>query len=64
MTTLTIQEVCKTHTPNKSAISTIYGFGVDVDFTFCEVCEQNIERDYFYDDDDRLPHYTNWKVSK
>lgn len=63
MTTL-INTVCDTHTPNKSAISTVYGMGVDVEYTFCEECEQNIERDYFYDDYDRLPFYSKWKVSK
>ena len=64
MTTLTNTKECVTHTPNKNAISTIYGFGVDVQYTFCEECEQNIERDYFYDDYDVLPFFTKWSVSK
>ena len=63
MTTLTTT-VCDKHTPHVSAISTVYGMGVDIEYTFCEECEQNIERDYFYDDYDRLPFYTQWKVSK
>lgn len=54
---------CVTHTPQKSAISTVYGMGVDIEYTFCTECEQNIERDYFYDDYDRLPFYSKWKVS-
>jgi hypothetical protein len=61
MTTLTN---IHTHTPRKEAISTVYGFGVDVQYTFCEDCEQNIERNYFYDDEDRLPFFTNWSVTK
>lgn len=63
MTTLTINEVCKTHTPNKSAISVIAHNADDADYyTFCEVCEQNIERFSFYDDDCGV-RYSNWKVS-
>ena len=62
MTTTIIQ--CASHTPQTSAISTVYGMGVDVEYTFCTECEQNIERVYFYDDFDRLPFYSDWKVSK
>jgi len=36
------------------SVSTTYGMGVDVEYTFCETCEQNIDRVYFYDDYDRL----------
>ena len=61
MTTLTNTH---THTPHMESISTIYGMGVDTQFTFCEECEQNIERDYFYDDYDVLPYFTKWGVSK
>lgn len=69
MTTLTINNTITTtcdkeHTPHKDSISTICGFGVDTEYTFCEVCEQNIERDYFYDDYDRLPFFTKWSISK
>ena len=60
MTTLTIQDVCKTHNPNKSAISN-YG---DEQFTFCVDCENNIERWYDDTDPERLPMWTDWYVSK
>ena len=60
MTTLIINEVCKTHTPNKSAISDVN----DEQFTFCEMCENNIERWYNDTDPERLPMWTDWKVSK
>jgi hypothetical protein len=59
MTTLTINDTCKTHVPNKSAISMVG----DDQFTFCESCEQNIERWYDDTDPERLPMWTNWKVS-
>lgn len=45
------------------SISSTSGFGVDTEYTFCETCEQNIDRFYIYDDFDRLPFYTDWKVS-
>jgi hypothetical protein len=54
----TIIQVCKTHVPNKSAIS----FHNDEEFTFCEVCEENISR-FFIDDDERLPYFSNWSVN-
>ena len=59
MTTLT-NTVCKEHTPNLSAISEVG----DDQFTFCESCEQNIERWYNDTDPERLPMWTDWKVSK
>jgi len=59
MTTLTITQ-CAKHTPNKSAISEVN----DDQFTFCEVCEQNIERWYNDSDPERLPMWTDWKISK
>jgi len=59
MTTLTIT-VCKEHTPNKVAISSVG----DDQFTFCEVCENNIERWYDDTDPERLPMWSDWKVSK
>jgi len=46
------------------SVSTTYGMGVDVEYTFCETCEQNIDRVYFYDDYDRLPFWSDWKVTK
>ena len=60
MNTLTINKVCKTHTPNKSAISEV----VDTQFTFCEECENNIERWYNDTDPERLPMWSSWVVSK
>ena len=58
--TQTIIQVCKSHVPNKSAISEV----VDTQFTFCEECENNIERWYNDTDPERLPMWTDWKVSK
>ena len=55
-----IIQVCKSHVPNKSAISEI----VDTQFTFCEMCENNIERWYNDSDPERLPMWSNWAVSK
>ena len=55
-----IIQVCKTHVPNKSAISDVN----DSQFTFCEVCENNIERWYNDTDPERLPMWSNWAVSK
>ena len=51
---------CVEHTPFKSAISEY----ADTQFTFCENCEQNIERWYNDSDSERLPMWTDWKVSK
>jgi hypothetical protein len=59
MNTLIITK-CVEHNPNKSAISNVG----DEQFTFCETCENNIERFYIFDDYDRLPFWTDWKVSK
>ncbi len=59
MTTL-INTVCKEHTPNKSAISMVG----DEQFTFCVDCENNIERWYDDTDPERLPMWSDWKVSK
>jgi len=60
MTTLTINDVCKKHTPNKSAISEVG----DNQFTFCEECENNIERYYYDSDPEQFPRWTDWYVSK
>jgi hypothetical protein len=59
MTTLT-----HIHTPHMESLSTVNGMGADVEYTFCETCELNIERVYFYDDNDRLPFYTDWSLYK
>ena len=60
MITLTINTVCKEHTPNKSAISEVS----DEQFTFCMDCENNIERYYYDSDPEQFPMWTDWKVSK
>ena len=59
MITLEIKK-CVEHNPMKSAISEIG----DEQFTFCQDCEQNIERWYDDTDYERLPMWTDWKVSK
>jgi hypothetical protein len=56
----TLNTLCKDHTPMVSAISEIG----DEQFTFCVDCEQNIERWYNDTDPERLPMWTDWKVSK
>ena len=56
----TLNTVCKEHTPNKIAISMVG----DEQFTFCEVCEQNIERWYDDSDPERLPMWRDWVVSR
>ena len=60
MTTLEKMTVCVEHNPMKSAISTVG----DDQFTFCQDCEQNIERRYNDTDPERLPMWSDWKVSK
>ena len=62
MTTLTITKCSpfSEHNPMKSAISEIG----DEQFTFCQDCEQNIERWYNDTDPDCLPMWMRWQVSK
>ncbi len=48
------------HNPMLSAVSEI----ADTQFTFCQDCEQNIERWYNDTDPDCLPSWTRWVVSK
>jgi hypothetical protein len=55
----TLNTVCKEHTPNKIGISEYQ----DTQFTFCENCEQNIERYYYDSDPEQFPTWTDWKVS-
>ena len=67
MTTLTINKsLCvegALHTPNKAGISVVPHSFAEADyFTFCEVCEQNIESFSFYEDD-RGTVYSKWTVS-
>ena len=57
MTTLT---ACKTHVPNISAISNVN----DSQFTFCEVCENNIDRFWIIHDRDRLDDWSKWSITK
>jgi hypothetical protein len=56
----TLNTLCKDHSPMVSAISNVG----DEQFTFCVDCEQNIERWYNDTDPERLPMWTDWKVSK
>ena len=55
-----LNTMCKTHIPFVPAISEVG----DDQFTFCENCENNIERWYNDTDPERLPMWTDWKVSK
>ena len=59
MTTLTINQVCETHIPNKLAKS----FHNDTCYTFCESCEQNIDR-FWIEDPDRLSWWSDWSITK
>lgn len=52
--------VCKEHTPHVSAISTVN----DTQYTFCEVCEQNIDRFWLEFDGDRLDMWSKWGLTK
>ena len=56
----TLNTMCREHNPLKSAISEIG----DEQFTFCQNCEQNIERYYYDGDPEQLPMWTDWYVSK
>jgi hypothetical protein len=52
--------VCKEHTPNVPAISNVG----DEQFTFCEICETNIERFWLEFDGDRLDMWSKWTISR
>jgi hypothetical protein len=52
--------VCKEHTPNVPAISNVG----DEQFTFCEICETNIERFWLEFDGDRLDMWSRWTISR
>ena len=58
MTTLT-----HIHTPHLGAVSTIVDTYSSTQYTFCTECENNIERFYIDDDNDRLPFWGQWAVS-
>ena len=67
MTTLTnnITTTCdKGHTPHLESVSLDNSNFVMIEYTFCEVCEQNIDRFYIDDDYDRLPFWTKWSITK
>jgi hypothetical protein len=54
---------CEKHTPHTEAISTIvHNFDEDTQFTFCEICEQNITRFSFWDYDRGIV-YTKWSLT-
>ena len=52
--------MCKEHTPNVLAISNVG----DAQFTFCEICENNIDRFWLEFGGDRLDMWPNWSVTK
>ena len=55
-----LNTMCKTHIPFVPAISEVG----DDQITFCMECENNIERWYDDTDPERLPMWSEWKVSK
>jgi len=50
----------KEHNPMLSAVST---FG-DTQFTFCQECEQNIDRFWLEFDGDRMDMWSDWRITK
>lgn len=48
------------HTPHMESISLVE----DTRYTFCEVCENNIDSFYIDDDYDRLPFWTKWSITR
>jgi len=52
--------VCQEHTPNISAISNVR----DEQYTFCESCENNIERFWLEFDGDRMDMWSKWTISR
>jgi len=61
MTTLTKE--CVKHTPFVPAISFVSTNASDLgtEYTFCEVCEQDISR-FMTEDPDRGHYFTRWSV--
>lgn len=57
MTTLTKKHI---HIPNKGAISEYN----DTQYTFCESCEQNIDRFWLEFDGDRLDMWSDWSITQ
>jgi hypothetical protein len=56
MTTLTNKHI---HTPHLEAISEYN----EAQYTFCESCEQNIDR-FWIEDPDRLSWWSDWSITK
>jgi hypothetical protein len=56
MTTLTNTHI---HTPHMESITEVN----ETQYTFCETCEQNIDR-FWLDDPDRLPMWSKWGVTR
>lgn len=57
MTTLTTKHI---HTPHEESIS----YHNDTAYTFCEVCEQNIDSFYIDAEPDRLGRWSSWSVTR
>ena len=53
-----LNTMCREHNPHLFAISEVS----DTQYTFCQDCEQNIERWYDDTDPERLPMWTEWYV--
>ena len=69
MTTLTINtntaNLCsKGHTPHLESVSLDNSNFIMIEYTFCEVCENNIDRFFIDDDYDRLPYWSKWSITK
>ena len=60
MTTLEKTTVCVEHNPYFSAISEVGDF----QYTFCQDCEQNIDRFWLDFGMERLPMWSDWSVTK
>jgi hypothetical protein len=60
MTTLEKTTVCVEHNPYYSAISEVS----DTQYTFCQDCEQNIDRFWLDYGMERLSMWSDWAVTK
>jgi hypothetical protein len=60
MTTLEKTTVCVEHNPYFTAISEVG----DMQYTFCQDCEQNIDRYWLDFGMERLPMWSDWSVTK
>jgi len=56
----TLNTMCKEHNPYYSAISEVGDF----QYTFCQDCEQNIDRFWLDFGMERLPMWSDWSVTK